>query len=58
MLDYCYADTSAVAHVPFLGKLSRTPIGLLRLANRYEYAISIVEMNGYSNLLHARFSRF
>lgn len=45
MLDYCYADTSAVAHVPFLGKPSRTPIGLLRLANRYGYAISIVEMN-------------
>jgi lauroyl/myristoyl acyltransferase len=43
MLDYCYDETAAV-EAPFLGRMSRTPIGLFALARRYGYRIDVLSV--------------
>jgi lauroyl/myristoyl acyltransferase len=44
MLDYCYDDTSAVL-APFCGYPARTPAGVFRLAHRFGYALTVVEID-------------
>lgn len=41
MMDYCYDETSSM-DIPFLGYPARTPIGILKLAQRFCYRIRIV----------------
>lgn len=45
MFDYCYAETRSLSS-NFLGFPCKTPIGLLQLSIRYDYAVSFLTSEG------------
>ena len=44
MMDFCYPDTAQIA-AEFLGRPARTPIGLLKMAQRYDYEVQLVSVH-------------